>query len=109
MPTKVIVLVADKDDEKHGEISIVDDMKKAERLVETLIEAGFERERLRVFSGGELEIQVTHRPVVTLAKAEASSGETAEEERELEEGEKVEEGAPSAESGLRFSSLFPRA
>lgn len=120
MQTKVIVLVTDRDDAKHGEISIIDSMGKAERLVETLMEAGFERERIRVFSGGELELQVTHRPVVSLVKPMGSVAEVRREESEAgeeslakeEESEAkelegaLEEGAPSAHGGFRFSSLF---
>jgi len=49
---KIIVLVSDRGDSKHGEVSVLDDPQKAERLVETLLEAGFEPERIRVFSAG---------------------------------------------------------
>lgn len=64
---KIIVLVSDRDDSKHGEISVLDDAQKAERLVEALLEAGFEAGRIRVFSGKASEFQVSHRPVVALA------------------------------------------
>ncbi len=52
--SKAIVLVADRDDAKHGEITVVDDLRKAERLVETLLEAGFNQERIQVFVGNSL-------------------------------------------------------
>ncbi len=52
--SKAIVLVADRDDAKYGEITVVDDLRKAERLVETLLEAGFDRERIQVFVGNSL-------------------------------------------------------
>ena len=100
MQTKIIIVVTDTDDEKHGEISVVDDVKRAERLVETLIEAGFGQERIRVFSGRELDIQVSQHPVVSLIKGEG------EAEDSTEEGQEPEEDAGSAESGVRFSSLF---
>ncbi len=63
---KIIVLVCDKGDSKHGEISMLDDPQKAERLVETLLEAGFEADRIRVFAGRTSEFQISHRPVVAL-------------------------------------------
>jgi hypothetical protein len=63
---KIIVLVSDRGDSKHGEISVVDEPRKAEKLVETLLEAGFEQERIHVFSGRESEFQVSQRPVVAL-------------------------------------------
>jgi len=108
MAAKVIILVTDKDDDKHGEISIVDNMGKAERLVETLIEAGFEQERVRVFSGSELEIQVMQRPVVSLVRPEAGSDGTPEAEGQPGEAKGApEEGVPFQQgSGFRLSSLF---
>jgi hypothetical protein len=66
MDETIIVLVSDKDDSKHGEISILDDPQKAERLVETLLEAGFDESRIRVFNGRSSEFEVNHRPVVAL-------------------------------------------
>ena len=66
MDETIIVLVSDKDDSKHGEISILDDPRKAERLVETLLEAGFDESRIRVFNGRSSEFQISHRPVVAL-------------------------------------------
>ena len=68
MTTKFIVLVADRDDPKHGEIVVVDTTAEAERLVETLLEAGFDRERVRVFTGTEMEAQVSQRPKVELVE-----------------------------------------
>ncbi len=68
MTTKFIVLVADGDDPKHGEIVVVDTTTEAERLVETLLDAGFDRERVRVFSGTEMEAQVSQRPKVELVE-----------------------------------------
>ena len=74
MNETIIVLVSDKDDSKHGEISILDDPQKAERLVETLLEAGFDERRIRVFNGRSSEFQISHRPVVALV--DGSSEET---------------------------------
>jgi hypothetical protein len=63
---KIIVLVGDRGDSNHGEISIMDDPRKAEKLVETLLEAGFEQERIHLFAGRESDFQVSRRPVVAL-------------------------------------------
>ena len=118
MAAKIIVLVADREDERHGEITVLSDVRKAERLIETLIEAGFERERIRIFSGGEMDIEVAHRPVVSLVREHpgahaAEEDQPAEEETESEEApagrEAAEEKAPAealVKSGVRFSSLF---
>jgi len=127
---KIIVLVSDRGDSKHGEVSVLDDPQKAERLVETLLEAGFESERIRVFSGRASEFEISHRPVVALmaegeagepqAPAEASVEETAPPTEAAEAAPQVEAGAETGEeevvaagaetaAPVRFSSLFRSA
>lgn len=66
MSNKVIVMVSDLDDASHGEINVLESPEHAARFVETLLESGFEQERVRVFGGDELQMQVHHRPVVNL-------------------------------------------
>ena len=130
MSSKVIVLVSDRDDSKHGEISVMEDLRKAERLVETLLQAGFEQERIRVFTGNEMDMQITHRPMVALVGGEAegdspeeihqevtrdegepSEDETAEQEMVEVHAEEKEEAPVAAyyQGGVRFSSLFRSA
>ncbi len=131
---KIIVLVTDRGDSRHGEISVLDEAHKAERLVETLLEAGFEEERIRVFTGRLSEFQISQRPVVALVgEGEAEEPQTAEidsreavveepaaeteasevgmpEEPGVEENE--EEEVPAAAemaAPVRFSSLFRSA
>ncbi len=126
MSGKMIVLVSDLDDARHGEITVVENPIKAARLLETLLEAGFEQERIRVFSGAEMEMQVTHRPVVALvgsdqpqentapAAKDEPSHEAGEEEGELQEAaprakaEMLEEvgATPFVKDGVKFSTLF---
>ena len=110
MGETIIVLVSDKDDSKHGEISILDDPQKAERLVETLLEAGFDESRIRVFNGRSSEFEVNHRPVVALvdgssegtrrpvAGGKSRDGKAEEPAATVESrDEKVEEPAAQAE------------
>ena len=90
--TTVIILVSDPDDPKHGEVTVINDPLEAERVVETLLEAGYEQERFRVFSGKEREVLVSYRPVVSLigdlAVAEArESGDLHEDAVERAAGE----------------------
>jgi hypothetical protein len=115
-------MVVDEADEKRAEISVLDNPHKAARLVETLLEAGFQQERIRIFTGAEMEMQVTHRPVVALVgnempqeKPETAIDAPAENEAEPEEAlprakaELQEVGAsavPGVKDGVRFSSLF---
>ena len=130
MSEKIIVLVSDRGDSKHGEVSVLDDPQKAERLVETLLEAGFEPERIRVFSGRASEFQVSHRPVVALMAEDEEGEPEARPQAAAEESAPVmasAEAAPQAEAGaemgeeeavaagaemaapVRFSSLFRSA
>jgi hypothetical protein len=87
MPDSVMVIVSDLDDAKHGEINVVETPQKAARLVETLLEAGFDQARIRVFTGAEMDMRVRHRPVVALV--------TSDEAGETEEGEEAQ-SAPVA-------------
>ena len=130
MSEKIIVLVSDRGDSKHGEVSVLDDPQKAERLVETLLEAGFEPERIRVFAGRASEFQVSHRPVVALMaegeegepqpRPEASPEETVPVTASAEAAPEAEAGAEMGEeegavgdaemaAPVRFSSLFRSA
>lgn len=130
MSDNVIVLVSDLDTGKHGEVNVFESHEEAAHLIESLLESGFEQERIRVFTGSEMEMHVTHRPVVALVGGDVSSGHVsaeseAEEEEEAPE-EPVEEREPVAaraqstraeiqeevsatpfvKDGVRFSSLF---
>lgn len=107
MTEKIIVLVSDKGDSKHGEISVLDDPHKAEKLVETLLEAGFEQERLHVFVGRESDFQVSQRPVVALVgedqDGEPQVGATARETAAPEQMAAVpvqEAAAPEQEAAV---------
>ncbi len=97
MDETIIVLVSDKDDSKHGEISILDDPQKAERLVETLLEAGFDESRIRVFNGRSSEFQISHRPVVALVDGSSEGTRRPAAQVKSREG-KAEEPAVTVES-----------
>jgi hypothetical protein len=68
---QIIVLVSDKADSGHGEITVVEDFAKAERLMEALLEAGFEQDRIHVFRGTRSEFSISHKPVVSFGEEEA--------------------------------------
>jgi hypothetical protein len=133
MSNKVIVMVSDLDDASHGEINILDGPEAAVQFVETLLESGFEQERVRVFGGDELQMQVSHRPVVSLivgnsrgrkeeAPQEEEAAEAPQEQHQEQHQEQVaasrnvaarakavmEEVAaqPFVRNGVRFSSQF---
>jgi len=127
MSEQVMVIVADLDDPKHGEINVVESVHKGARLVETLLEAGFDQARIRVFSGAEMDMRVRHRPVVALVSGdhdeahEDGPGDAPDKEADNSEdssnstvssGARVEsrkEGVTAAHyerNGVRFSTAF---
>ncbi len=109
MTTKFIVLVADRDDPKHGEIVVVDTTAEAERLVETLLEAGIDGERVRVFTGTEMEAQVSQRPKVELVEMgldEPASADDSPAEEEVQPAEALSV-APGVEEENQNGSSFP--
>jgi hypothetical protein len=125
MLNKVIVMVSDLDDASHGEINVLDGPEQAARFVETLLESGFEQERVRVFGGDELQMQVHQRPVVSLISNVSGGKEEAPRDEEEEpaaapqarpEQEQVAAPAravmdeadaqPFMRNGVRFSSQF---
>ena len=107
MSTKVIVMVSDRDNAKRGEITVADNPRTAAHLVETLLEAGFQRGQIKLYSGDETEMHIGSRPIVALV--DGSSTPTAREPVEPDEtAEKSadEEATPFVKNGVRFSSLF---
>ncbi len=107
MSTKVIVMVSDRDNAKRGEITVADNPRTAAHLVETLLEAGFQQEQIKLYSGEEAEMRISSRPMVALV--DGSSTPTARESVEPDEtAEKSadEEATPFFKNGVRFSSLF---
>ena len=126
MSSRVIVMVSDLDDATHGEINFLQSPEEATRLVETLLESGFEQERIRIFVGDEMQMEVRHRPVVSLSSTD--TGRTSKEDTppaEVPETPNTQEeeaatvsarsrslhfeevaAEPFVKNGVRFSSLF---
>ncbi len=67
----VIVLVTDVANPSHAEIHEHSDPEEASREIETLLESGYEKDRIRVFTN-ESEVAVAYRPVVTIALTTAA-------------------------------------
>jgi hypothetical protein len=116
---RVIVMVVDAAEERRGEVTVLDEPAEAARLVESLLEAGYDQSGIRVFGANEIRMTVAHRPVVTLVPREPEAPQEAEPEPASEdreagaeqagEGEleaSSEEEAPFVQNGVRFSSLF---
>ena len=92
MSSKVIVVVADLDNAAHGEINIMESQEEAAQLVETLIESGYDQERVRAFAADEFRIRVYHRPVVALTTAgETDAAEQPESHDASDEDDQAED------------------
>lgn len=133
MSNKLIVMVSDLDDASHGEINVLDGPEQAAELIETLLESGFDQERIRIFGGDEVGMTVRHRPVVQLAipganhsnngtrghKEEAPVRAEAAPEPQQEEAPQLatvrsslepdESAVPGVRNGVRFSTQFRTA
>ena len=121
MPGTTVVMVLDRDDPKRGAITVLSSPQEAARVAETLLEAGTELERIRVFDATELLMKVEHKPVVSLGDTAGDEPPPAyeapivvESEAELEPEPLVVassdhfggEEEPLVRNGIRFSSLF---
>jgi hypothetical protein len=105
MARNVIVLVSDLDNAIRGELNVLESVEEATRLVEALIESGFEQERIRIFLGDEMQMEVRHRPVVSLASdATPSATKEAAQAKEEEESPAQKEESPTA-AATRAASL----
>ena len=105
MEAKTILLVSDSNDCTFGEIIVLDENRKAESTIEVLLEAGFEQERVRVFTGAEINIQVSYRPLVVLASDLADSAEESDHRLDNQADPEVDEvGAGGWQPG-RVESL----
>ncbi len=115
MSDQVMVIVSGLANDKHAEINVIEGVQKAARLVEALLEAGFDQARIRVFVGGEMGMQVRHRPVVALVADEEGSksapddgvGKSAATSETEAESPKQEVAAELyQQNGRRFSAAF---
>ncbi len=121
MAAKIILLISDSNDSKFGEIIVLDEIRKAESVIEALLEAGFAQERVRVFTAAEINIQVTHRPLVVLASDLADSAVESDHRLDDQADREVDEvgaggwrpgrveslnGNGRRRSGVRISSLL---
>ena len=111
----LVVLVDDKDPER-GEFRLVDGPADVARYVETLLEAGYGQERVRVFEAAEIHLEVNYRPVVSLgadcapaavpASAPPQTDEPVEDEDEQQAESDDANEAQGMRNGVRFSELF---
>jgi len=73
--TKTILFVFDNDSQKFGEIKLLDTLADAERLLESLLDAGCHEERIRAFTGDEVPMRLSFRAVVSLGQQLSSQSD----------------------------------
>jgi hypothetical protein len=85
MTGKFLLIVSDEDGGSHAEVAMLDTALETERRVESLLAAGFDADRIQVFTGGQTGVKVTHQPVVHLMKRESGegAGSTAQQDHQV--------------------------
>jgi len=102
---KTILFVFDNDSKNFGEIKLAETRAEAERLLESLLDAGCREGQIRAFAGDEVPMRLTYRAVVSLGEqvgAESDRVSVASDDEDPESPTRREEALPT--SG--FSSLF---
>ena len=118
MTAQFIVLLTDEKDAARGEIRWLDSAPAVANYVETLLEGGFASECIRVFHATEIALEVSYRPVVSLAASNdephGAPAAPAQPEgqnpdpvsQQQADGDELEEEAQGVRNGVRFSELF---
>jgi hypothetical protein len=129
MATSVMVMIEDPDNSGHGEMKVLAGPEDAARHIESLIESGFDPERIRAFYADKIEMQVSHRPVVALVgedQGTKTSDEAVPADDHIEspveepvlvasvpiavsEARQEVQAQPFTRDGVRFSSQFKPA
>jgi len=108
MSTKMIVLADDKESEGRAEITVVDTAEQAERLVETLLEAGYAAQGVRIFAATQNEFVTTYRPVVSfVAEDETPAAQYASRETPAAVSTRAERRSSSSHSARDDGLLTP--
>src|SRR5574341_29672 len=83
MTSKSIVVLLQENSDTRGEINWFDYGQDAERFIEGLLEAGFDRRSIRVLEGQDMDVLITQRPVVSLLPAASASISTQKRAEDL--------------------------
>lgn len=94
MNTRTIVILLQENSSNHGEVNEFDHPQDAERFIEGLLEAGFERQSIRVLAARDLDLLITQKPVVSLLRAEVAPAVQMPEPEVAEEIQAVSEEVP---------------
>jgi hypothetical protein len=117
MTSQFMVMLTEEKDAARGEIKFLDAPADVAHYIETLLEGGFARENIRVFHGNEIELEISYRPVVSLAASteptpseseDSPDGPAEPQNGDVPAGDEAPEGdeAQGVRNGVRFSELF---
>ena len=111
MADEYLVFVADEEAQERGDVRFFTNAADAASHAESLLEAGYDQSRIRVFAFREMDLHVTHRPVVSLADGTESDTSQVSEVPESIAGEAADDDEGDGEvagvkDGVRLSSLF---
>lgn len=122
MTSRTLILIDDGDGSGRVQFLEFADGHEAEQRLEQLIAEGIPQESIRAFTATELEMQVSHRPVVSLNGGSASQSAPAPEVAPVTANSQSQDGDPAGQDaaapadgdgespmirdGVRFSSLF---
>src|SRR5574342_476751 len=70
MTAQFMVLLTEDGDATRGEVKFLGSPNDVANYIEVLLEAGHAREKVRVFQGEEIGVEISYRPVVSLSAAD---------------------------------------
>lgn len=115
MTAQFMVLLTEEGDATRGEVKFLSSPNDVANYIEVLLEAGHAREKIRVFQGEEVGVEISYRPVVSLAAAGDASSETeipdafavgVASNGDAPAQEAAGDDGPGMLNGVRLSELF---
>lgn len=74
MAGQFVLIVSDDNHGSRGQVAVLDNAEETGRKIAALLTEGFDQYRVRVFTGGQRGVLVTHKPVVRLVKRDSDAG-----------------------------------
>lgn len=85
MTDKTIVILLEENSSSYGNVNDFDQPQDAERYIEGLLEAGYDRERIRVMEAHGLNVEVTPKPIVVLHTAASPAEDPPTQKKTVED------------------------
>ena len=108
MTDKTIVILLQENSTSCGDVNEFDEARDAEKYIEGLLEAGFERQNIRVMEAHGLNLAITPRPIVSLHAVTAPAVEPSPHEDRVDVVSASASDAPSVEPPIEMSAPEPQ-